>query len=49
MVLTTQMYLGERWEQVFTRDKLQVRLFAERARPPGEYQVEFPPDALWIF
>jgi iron(III) transport system ATP-binding protein len=49
MTLATQMYLGERWEQVFTRDKLQVRLFAERARPPGEYQVEFPPDALWIF
>jgi iron(III) transport system ATP-binding protein len=49
MVLTTQMYLGERWEQVFTRDKLQVRLFAEKSRPPGEYQVEFPPDALWIF
>jgi iron(III) transport system ATP-binding protein len=49
MTLTTQMYLGERWEQVFSRDKLQVRVFAQVSRPPGDYYVEFPPDALWIF
>jgi iron(III) transport system ATP-binding protein len=49
MQLATQMYLGERWESVFTRDELSVRTFTSGELPPGSYQVEFPPEALWVF
>jgi iron(III) transport system ATP-binding protein len=49
MDLKTPMYLGERWELVFTRENLTVRAYANAPLPPGEHYVEFPPDALWVF
>jgi iron(III) transport system ATP-binding protein len=49
MDLKAPMYLGERWELVFTRENLTVRAYANAPLPPGECYVEFPPDALWVF
>jgi iron(III) transport system ATP-binding protein len=49
LTLATQMYLGERWELVFTRDDLSVRTYALAPLKPGTYHIEFPADALWIF
>ena len=49
MDLKTPMYLGERWELVFTRENLTVRAYANAPLPPGEHYVEFPPDVLWVF
>jgi iron(III) transport system ATP-binding protein len=49
MELKTPMYLGERWELVFTRDHLTVRAYAAAPLVPGEHYVEFPKEALWVF
>jgi iron(III) transport system ATP-binding protein len=49
MTLQTQMYLGERWEIVFTRGPLSVRVYAPRQLGAGEHQIAFPADALWLF
>jgi len=43
------MYLGERWELLFTRGETSVRLYAPKQLPDGEHQIEFPADALWVF
>lgn len=47
--LNTQMYLGERFELVFTLGKTPIRAYAERGLSPGTHFVEFPREALWIF
>jgi hypothetical protein len=44
-----RMYLGERWELVFSRDTLLVRAFATAPLAEGEHHVEFPAQALWVF
>jgi len=49
MELKAPMYLGERWELVFTRDNLTVRAYAEAPLGPGQHYIEFPADALWVF
>ena len=49
MELKTQMYLGERFELVFAREKLLVRAYAEKKLADGVHYVEFPRAALWIF
>lgn len=49
MELKTQMYLGERFELVFSLDKFLVRAYADREITPGTHYVEFPKDAVWIF
>ncbi len=49
MELKAPMYLGERWELVFTRENLTVRAYANAPLEPGEHYVEFPQDALWVF
>jgi iron(III) transport system ATP-binding protein len=49
MDLRAPMYLGERWELVFTRENLTVRAYATEPLQPGEHYVEFPPEALWVF
>jgi iron(III) transport system ATP-binding protein len=49
MDLKAPMYLGERWELVFTRESLTVRAYASEPLQPGEHYVEFPPEALWVF
>ena len=49
MTLQTQMYLGERWELLFTRGAQTVRLYSHAQLPAGEHNIEFPADALWVF
>jgi iron(III) transport system ATP-binding protein len=49
MSLKTQMYIGERWELVLGKDALSVRAYAAAPLQDASCQVEFPPDALWIF
>ena len=49
MKLSTQMYLGERWELLFLKDTLTIRAYASAPLRHESYHVEFPPDALWIF
>jgi iron(III) transport system ATP-binding protein len=51
MRLTAQMYLGERWEAVFTHDVqgLTVRAIVTAPLRHDAYHVEFPTEALWIF
>ena len=49
MQLKAPMYLGERWELVFSRGDVTVRAYANAPLEPGEHYVEFPPEALWVF
>jgi iron(III) transport system ATP-binding protein len=49
MTLKTAMYLGERWELLFERGHLSVRVYADAPLPAGEHYVEFPAEALWVF
>ncbi len=49
MELKAPMYLGERWELVFARENLTVRAYANAPLEPGEHNVEFLADALWVF
>jgi iron(III) transport system ATP-binding protein len=49
MALKTQMYIGERWELVFSNDALSVRAYAAAPLLDPSCQVEFPPEALWVF
>ena len=49
MRLSTQMFLGERWELVFVKDALTVRAYTNSAQKPQDYHVEFPAESLWIF
>jgi iron(III) transport system ATP-binding protein len=49
MKLKAQMYLGERWELVFSREALTVRAYASAPLRHEDYHVELPADALWIY
>jgi iron(III) transport system ATP-binding protein len=49
MTVATQMYVGERWEVVFTREGLNVLAYTSAPLRHESYHVEFPPDAFWVF
>jgi iron(III) transport system ATP-binding protein len=52
MRLTAQMYLGERWEAVFSHESvagLTVRALITEPLRHDAYHVEFPPESLWVF
>jgi iron(III) transport system ATP-binding protein len=49
MRLETSLFLGERWEHQFRRGGLTARAWTEGALADGEYFIEFPRRALWIF
>ena len=49
MTVTTQMYIGERWEVVFRHDALAVQAYTSAPLRHESYHVEFPPDAVWVF
>ena len=49
MTLKAQMYIGERWELLFTKGELSVRAYTTAPLRHDRYHVEFPPQALWIF
>jgi iron(III) transport system ATP-binding protein len=49
MGIKAQMYMGERWELLFTKDELAVRTYVAAPLKHEHYHVEFPSPALWIF
>jgi iron(III) transport system ATP-binding protein len=49
MTVATQMYVGERWEVVFTREGLNILAYTSAPLRDESYHVEFPPDAFWVF
>lgn len=49
MKVATQMYVGERWEIVFTHEALTVLAYASAPLRHESYHLEFPADALWVF
>jgi iron(III) transport system ATP-binding protein len=49
MTISTQMYLGERWEIVLARGNLTLRARASERLRPGNYFIELPAKDLWIF
>ena len=49
MKLSTQTYLGERWELAFVNEALTLRAYASAPLRHEYYHLEFPPDALWIY
>jgi iron(III) transport system ATP-binding protein len=49
MRLETQMYVGERWELVFSKDDVVVRAYVSAPLKHEFYHVELPTRALWIF
>ena len=48
MTLTAEMYLGERYELLFTRGDASVRIFSPARIKGGDHWLEFPQDALWV-
>ncbi len=49
MDLTTQLYLGERWEMVFNKDGHTARTHQTRELRHGAYHIEYPAESLWVF
>jgi len=49
MPLLTCMYLGERWECLFTSGDLSLRAYSKYRLEPGSYWLHMPADKLWVF
>jgi iron(III) transport system ATP-binding protein len=47
--LLTCMYLGDRWECLFTRGELSVRAYSKYRLDAGRYWLHMPADKLWVF
>jgi iron(III) transport system ATP-binding protein len=47
--LLTCMYLGDRWECLFTRGELSVRAYSKYRLDAGSYWLHMPADKLWVF
>jgi iron(III) transport system ATP-binding protein len=47
--LLTCMYLGDRWECLFTRGELSLRAYSKYRLEPGSYWLQMPADKLWVF
>ena len=47
--LSTSMYLGDRWENLFRLGPTPLRAYTAEELEPGEYWLEFPSERLWIF
>ena len=47
--LLTCMYLGDRWECLFTRGELSLRAYSKYRLDPGNYWLHMPADKLWVF
>jgi iron(III) transport system ATP-binding protein len=47
--LSTSMYLGDRWENLFRLGPTPLRAYTADELAPGEYWLEFPAERLWIF
>jgi iron(III) transport system ATP-binding protein len=49
MPLLTCMYLGDRWECLFTSGDLSLRAYSKYRLEPGSYWLHMPADKLWVF
>jgi iron(III) transport system ATP-binding protein len=47
--LLTCMYLGDRWECLFTRGELSLRAYSKYRLDAGSYWLQMPTDKLWVF
>ena len=47
--LLTCMYLGDRWECLFTRGELSLRAYSKHRLDAGSYYLHMPADKLWVF
>jgi iron(III) transport system ATP-binding protein len=47
--LLTCMYLGDRWECLFTRGELSLRAYSKYRLDAGSYWLQMPADKLWVF
>jgi iron(III) transport system ATP-binding protein len=47
--LLTCMYLGDRWECLFTRGELSLRAYSKYRLDPGSYWLQMPAEKLWVF
>jgi iron(III) transport system ATP-binding protein len=47
--LSTCMYLGDRWECLFTRGEISLRAYSPCRLEPGSYWLQMPADKLWVF
>jgi iron(III) transport system ATP-binding protein len=43
------MYLGDRWECLFTRGGASVRAYSRFRLDAGSYWLQMPADKLWVF
>jgi iron(III) transport system ATP-binding protein len=49
MPLLTCMYLGDRWECLFTRGEMHLRAYSKYKLAAGDYWLQMPADKLWVF
>jgi iron(III) transport system ATP-binding protein len=49
MPLLTCMYLGDRWECLFTRGDAKLRAYSKHRLDPGSYWLQMPAEKLWVF
>jgi iron(III) transport system ATP-binding protein len=49
MDLTTCMYLGDRWECLFSRGEAKLRAYSTRRLEAGSYWLRMPAEKLWAF
>jgi iron(III) transport system ATP-binding protein len=47
--LLTCMYLGDRWECLFTRGELSLRAYSKYRLDAGSYWLHMPAEKLWVF
>jgi iron(III) transport system ATP-binding protein len=47
--LETSVYLGERWDSVFQKGALRIRVWTPAPPSQAARWVRFPRDSLWIF
>jgi iron(III) transport system ATP-binding protein len=47
--LLTCMYLGDRFECLFTRDDISIRAYSRTRLEAGNYWLHMPADKLWVF
>jgi iron(III) transport system ATP-binding protein len=47
--LLTCMYLGDRWECLFTQGETSLRAYSKFRLAPGSYWLHMPREKLWVF
>jgi iron(III) transport system ATP-binding protein len=47
--LLTCMYLGDRWECLFSRGEASIRAYSKYRLEAGSYYLQMPADKLWVF